>query len=163
MVTRNITSLSCAQSSLSPARWHSGFCGIVCWEESGRTKWISAGDQLLPDSFQKMEHKLSISQTPFVQIIGLIDKIILEAYFGRSFIIFKVTSRTFIFSGFLGEKLSFFCCCHIFFISAWREFTLIDCKATYEFDMAIQSINSDPLFQNNLGFRCGIYFFVFIK
>lgn len=144
MVTRNITNLSCVKSLFSLAHWHSGFCGIVCWEESGRTKWMSAENQLLPDSFQKMEHKLSISQTLFVQIIGVIDKIVLEAYFGRySFIIFKVTSRTFIFSGFLGGKLSFFCPCCPFFICAWREFTSADCKVPYEFDMAIRSIKPE--------------------
>lgn len=102
---------------------------------------MSAEDQLLPDSFQKMEHKLSISQTPFVQIIGVIDKIILDAYFSRYlFIIFKVKSRTFIFSGFLGGTFPFLFCCRPFFICAWRGFTLVDFKVAYEFDMPTHSI-----------------------
>lgn len=76
-------------------------------------------DQLRRDSFQKMEHKLSISQKPFVQITGVMDKIILEAYFCRNFlIIFKVTSRTLIFSGFLGRKFYFFAVVYFFFFFA---------------------------------------------
>lgn len=107
-------------------------------------------DQLLRDSFQKMEHKLSISQKPFVQIKGVMDKMILEAYFCRDLlIILKVTSRTLIFSGFLGRKFYFFAVVYffflfcLFFICAWRGFTSVDFEVAYEFDMAIRSIKTD--------------------
>lgn len=44
-------------------------------------KWVSVEDHLLLDSLKKAEHKFN--QMPLAQIIGVIDKIILKAYFSR--------------------------------------------------------------------------------
>jgi len=47
---------------------------------------------------------------PFEQIIGVTDKTVLETYFSRyllAFIIFQVTSVTFVFPGFSGEGFPF--------------------------------------------------------